>query len=337
MDRVLVTGGTGYIARWCIAQLMEQGYPVRTTVREAAAEHDVRAAIAEAGVDGDLSFEVADLCDDGGWEAAVSGCRYVIHPASPFGRSGSSDIAAMVAGARGGSLRVLAASMAAGVERVVVTSAANTSSPTAYTTPGITDETLWTDETVPGLDAYRVSKTIAEKACWAAIAESNGETTLTTVLPGAVLGPVLGSDRFGSVEVIGRLLRGEQDWLPRIALEVVDVRDVAALHLLTMTSEEAAGERFLATGQLILIPEIATILRDELGEAGARIPTRYLSDAEVEELATTRAEVQAIVPGLGRQHRHTTAKAERMFGWKPRSARDVVVDCARSLIAHGAT
>jgi dihydroflavonol-4-reductase len=330
---VLVTGGTGFVARWCIVRLLEQGYDVRTTVRSAAREQIVRSAIGEAVDAGErLAVVQADLTSDEGWADAVAGCRYVLHPASPLGGSAPGS---MIAAARDGAVRVLEFAAEAGVERVVMTSAANASSPTSYREPGMTDETLWTIPDAPGLDEYRRSKTLAEQAAWAFIEARHGPMTLTTILPGAVFGPILGTDKLGSVQVIGRLLRGDMPRVPRIGLEVVDVRDIADIHLSAMGSPAAGGQRFLATGELVWMPDVARLLRDELGEAAARVPTKSVPDAIVRMLARRRPELRGVLPGLGRRNQHSTAKAQQMLAWQPRPAREAVLDCARSLISHG--
>jgi dihydroflavonol-4-reductase len=334
---VLVTGGTGFVARWCIVRLLEAGYDVRATVRGAAKEDVVRAAVREA-IDpgGRLTFVVADLTADAGWEAVMAGCRFVLHPASPLGGGRPADADALLVPARDGALRVLRAASAAGVERVVMTSAANAASPPSYREDGVTDETLWTDPDAPGLDAYRRSKTVAERAAWAFVEQAGGTMTLTTILPGAVFGPILGADNLGSVQVIGRLLRGEMRRTPRIGLEVVDVRDIADIHLQAMSAPAAAGQRFLATGELMWMPDIARLLRAQLGADAAKVPTKSVPDAVVRLLARRRPELRGIVPGLGRRNRHTTAKAQRLLGWTPRPGGEAVVVCARSLIAHEA-
>jgi dihydroflavonol-4-reductase len=231
---------------------------------------------------------------------------------------------------------VLRAATAAGVKRVVMTSAANTASPSSYRDEGVSDETVWTDPEVPGLPAYRRSKTLAERAAWAFMETAGGSTTLATVLPGAVFGPILDTDNHGSVQVVGRLLQGKMRGIPRIGLEVVDVRDVADVHIRAMTEPRAAGERFLATGEFIWMAEVAGVLRERLGADAARVPTRTIPDAIVRLVALFDPELRAITPGLGRRSRHTTAKAERLLGWKPRPAADTITDCARSLLANGA-
>ena len=213
---------------------------------------------------------------------------------------------------------MLRAATVAGVERVVMTSAANTASPSSYTDDSVTDESLWTDGNDTELPAYRRSKTLAERAAWDFVADSDTATTLTTILPGAVFGPILTSDNLGSVEVIGRMLRGEMPGTPRIGLEVVDVRDVVDIHLRAMTTPAAAGERFLATGEFMWMGDIARVLRANLGDDASKVPTEEIPDDVIRALAESSAELRGIMPGLGRKNRHTTAKAEAVLGWTPR-------------------
>jgi dihydroflavonol-4-reductase len=331
-DQVLVTGGTGFVARWCIAQLLDHGYSVRTTVRDLSRSDLVRAAIGQVTDTSRLSFVGCDLTSDVGWADAVDDCRFVLHPASPLGSKG--EPGALIAAARDGSVRVLAAASSAGAERVVLTSAANAASPTSYRVPGVTDETLWTDPEAAGIDEYRRSKTLAELAAWAYVGDHPDSTTLTTILPGAVFGPILGTDNLGTVQVIGRLVRGEMDRVPRIGFEVVDVRDIADIHIRAMTTPAAAGQRFLATGELMWLPDVARTLRHALGADGSRVPTRSVPDVAVRLLAKRRKELGAVLPALGRRNVHSTAKAKELLGWVPRSGTDVVVDCARSLVEN---
>lgn len=330
---VLVTGGTGYVARACIAALLAQGYQVRTTLRDLGKAAAVRAAVEGAARDGGrLDFVVADLLADAGWDAAVQGCSHVLHVASPLGATGASE-QQMIDTAREGTLRVLAASVRQGVDRVVMTSAANASSPTSYEEDSITDETLWTDPDAPGLLPYRRSKTLAELAAWDFMQRAGGSTTFTTVLPGAVFGPVLSTENLNSVQVIGQMLRGQMPGLPRIGFEIVDVRDLADLHLRAMLSPAAAGERFLATGEFLWMTEIADTLRSSLGADAAKVPAAELSDEQVRQIAQVQPMFREIAIALGRKNRHSTDKARRLLGWLPRPARETVADCGRSLLA----
>jgi len=334
-ELVLVTGGSGYVAGWCIAELLRRGYDVRTTVRDPGREQAVADAVSSvADPAGRLSFAVADLTADDGWDAALKGVDYVLHVASPLG-GGTAD--AMIAAARDGTLRVLRAAVAAGAKRVVMTSAANAASPSSYATEGVTDETLWTDADDPALIPYRRSKTLAERAAWDFMSGVTGRTELVTVLPGAVFGTILATSTIGSVAIIGRMVSGTMRGIPRIGLEIVDVRDLADVHIRAMTSPDAAGQRFLATGEFMWMAEMARVLRDGLGADGRRVSTRQVPDVVVRFAARfTDRSLREITPALGRRNRHTTEKARRLLGWSPRPARETVLDCARSLIAYGA-
>jgi nucleoside-diphosphate-sugar epimerase len=335
-ETVLVTGGTGYVAGWCIAELLKRGYDVRTTVRDESKQDLVRRAVATEVEPGErLSFAIADLTGDAGWAAAMDGCDYVLHVASPMGADDpkDKDPEALLVPARDGTLRVLRAATAAGVKRVVMTSAANAASPSSYKDEGVSDETLWTDPADPGLPAYRRSKTAAERAAWDFMASQDGPTTLTTILPGAVFGPILTPTTLHSVQIIGRLVKG-MPGTPRIGFEVVDVRDLVDVHIRAMTSPEAAGQRFLATGEFMWMSDAARALRDGLGDDGSKVPTRTLPDFVVRVSAVFDSSLREIMPALGRRHRHSTAKAERLLGWHARPAAETVVACGKSLIAH---
>src|SRR5262249_36434217 len=183
-EAVLVTGGNGYVAGWCIVELLKRGYQVRTTIRNLSKEPAVRNSIAAADTS-NLTFFAADLTKDDGWEAATAGCDYALHVASPLGMNNSRNPNDLIIPARDGAMRVWRAAVAAGVKRVVMTSAANAASPSSYAEDGVTDETLWTDSNDPTLIPYRRSKTLAEKAAWEFMKTVEGNTTLTTILPGA--------------------------------------------------------------------------------------------------------------------------------------------------------
>ncbi|MEU6848577.1 NAD-dependent epimerase/dehydratase family protein [Actinacidiphila alni] len=342
-ETVLVTGGSGYIGGWTVAELLSRGYRVRTTVRTRAKEQAVTEAVSTV-VDpaGRLEFAVADLTADAGWEAAVAGVDYVLHVAAPLGVTGGAGAGnnpdALVAPARDGALRVLRAATAAGVRRVVMTSAANAASPSSYATEGVTDETLWTDPDDPALIPYRRAKTLAEMAAWDFMDTYRGPTEFTTVLPGAVFGPVLTADTSGSVGIIARMLSGAMPGVPRIGLEIVDVRDLVDLHLRAMTSPAAAGERFLGTGEFAWMADMARILREGLGDAGRRVPTRQLPDVAVRLAARFRdPALREITPALGRRNRHTTAKAESLLAWHRRPLPETLLTCATSLLTHQPT
>jgi len=333
-ERVLVTGGSGYVAGYCIVALLERGYSVRATLRSAAKEAEVRASVAAVVDPGDrLSFVVADLDADAGWDAAVSGCRYVLHVASPLGQTQVADEELMRT-ARDGTLRVLRSAVAAGVERVVMTSSTAASTPLRVDEVG--DEETWTSDSDPVLNGYRRSKIASERAAWELMRGSPGSTTLTTILPGAIFGPVLSTVNLGSVQFIERLLRGQLPGVPRLGFCVVDVRDLADLHLRAMVSPKAAGERFIAVSDYLWMDDIAQALRSALGTRGEKVPKRRLPDFVLRLLAWVSPQTRALVPLLGRRQLFSAAKAQRMLGFSPRKSVTTVVDCARSLLDHEA-
>jgi Nucleoside-diphosphate-sugar epimerases len=334
-ERVLVTGGTGFLAGWAIVALLQRGYQVRTTVRSTSREQVVREAVATQIDPGDrLEFAIADLTSPDGWADAVAGCDYVLHVASPLGADDPDDPDVLIVPAREGVLNVLRAASAAGVQRVVMTSAANTASPAAYSEEGTFDETTWTVDD-PSFPAYRRSKTIAEQAAWDFMADYNGPMTLTTVLPGAVFGPILSPAALGPLNIIQRLVKGAMPGVPRIGFEVVDVRDEIELHILAMTAPEAAGQRFLGTGEFMWMKDMAIAVKNGLGEVGARVKTRQLPDVAVRLAAVTDAGIKQILPGLGRRTLHSNDKARRVLGWQPRSGAETVVASAQSLVHWG--
>jgi dihydroflavonol-4-reductase len=333
-ETVLVTGGTGFVGGWCIAELLKRGYDVRTTVRSLAKADGVRAAVATEVDPGErLGFAAADLSDDAGWAAAMAGCDYVLHVASPLGRENAPE-EALIGPARDGAVRVLRAAREAGVKRVVMTSSTAACAPPTTTKESLTDETLWTDP-ADDLTGYRRSKVLAERAAWDFMAGYEGPTELTTVLPSAVFGPILIADGVGSVMVIGRLMNGKMVGNPRLGFSVVDVRDLAIAHILAMTAPEAAGERFIAAGDYMWMAEISQTLRARLGDAAAKVPTRRLPDVVLKLAALRDPSVAQITPGLGRKIAFSSAKAQQVLGWRPRPATDTVVDCAASLLAFG--
>ncbi len=315
MKTVLVTGGSGFLGSWCVIELLRHGYSVRTTVRDLSREPEVRAAIAsEVDAADRLSVLAADLRSDEGWEQAVDGCDYVLHVASPFPPVQPKDPDELIVPAREGTLRVLKASLDAGVERVVVTSSiAAITGGLGPSSPPLTEDD-WSDPDNPRLTPYARSKTIAERAAWDFVRERGETEKLAVVNPGAILGPVLSADRSYSIELIERLLKG-MPGAPRIGFSFVDVRDVADLQIRAMTAPEAGGERFVAVESFQWMEEVAEVLRDRLGEAAAKVPKRTVPNLLVRAMAIFDPGIRSIV-GPARQE---DGAVERE-GQKPSSA-----------------
>ena len=219
------------------------------------------------------------------------------------------------------------------MQRVVLTSSVAAASRNAKLVESVSDETVWTDLNDPGVSAYARSKTLAERMAWDLITSSGGATTLVTVNPSVVLGPVLSGDYSASVQVVERLLSGTVPGIPRLGFNFVDVRDVADLHIRAMTAPEAAGQRFIAAGTFGWMADLAILLRARLGDAANKVPTRRVPDFLVRLAALFNKELRAAVPRLGQKRDFTSAKAQATLGWRPRPLEETVLDCARSLIA----
>jgi dihydroflavonol-4-reductase len=333
---VLVTGGTGFLGAWCAAELVRRGYDVRTTVRDLRRADDVRASFAAAGVEaGDrLSFAAADLNRDDGWAEAVAGCDYVLHVASPFPPTQPKDPDELIVPARDGALRVLGASLDAGVKRVVMTSSVAAVRHGRAPSSEPYDEADWTDPEDARRTPYVRSKTIAERAAWEHVRARGAENRLAVVNPGAIIGPVLSDDRSFSLQVIERLLNG-MPAMPRLGFVLVDVRDVADLHIRAMTAPAAGGERFLAVDRFLWMKDVAQILRERLGAGAGKVPTRVAPDLLIRAMGLFDPSIRTIVSDLGESPSYTADKAKTTLGWEPRPIDDSIADTAQSLLERG--
>jgi len=337
MTKVLVTGGSGFLGGHCVLKLVHAGYSVRVTVRSMRKADEAKAMLAAAGVPSghDVEFVQADLTKDDGWQAATAGCEYVLHVASPFPSSVPSDENEIIVPAREGTLRVLRAARDAGVRRVVVTSSFAAVGYGADARRAPYDETDWTDPALPN-PAYIRSKVVAERAAWDFIHTEGGDLELSVVNPVGIFGPVLGGDYSTSIGIVKAMLDGTMPGLPDISFGVVDVRDVADLHLMAMVDPAAKGERFIAVaGPAMSMTEVAFVLRSHLGEAAARVPVKRLPSWQVRLAAIFSARARQLVPNLGKKRESTSEKARRLLGWEPRPNEDAIVSTAESLIRLG--
>jgi nucleoside-diphosphate-sugar epimerase len=338
MSKVLVTGGSGFIGSHCLLQLLAAGHEVRTTVRNLSREADVRAMLKQGGAEPGwrLTCFAADLEQDAGWADAVAGCDYVLHVASPFPQTVPKDANELIVPAREGALRVLRAARDAGVKRVVLTSSF---AAIGYGHPPQSapfDETSWTNPNAAGVQPYVQSKALAERAAWDFIAKEGGNLELAVVNPVGVFGPVLGPDYSTSILLVQKLLDGAMPGCPRMQFGIVDVRDVADLHLRAMTDPAAKGERFLAVaGDFMSMVDIAKVLRERMGAAAKRVPQRQLPNWLVRVVSLFDPAVKQILPELGKTKNATNAKAKRLLGWKPRTNDDAVAATGESLVRLG--
>ncbi len=330
---IAVTGIGGFLGRRVAARLLQAGYEVRGTLRSLKKAASIEAAIrsAEGAGGGKLSFVVADLLSDEGWDAAFSGVTDVIHTASPFPSSVPKDENDLILPAQQGTLRVLRAARDAGVRRVVLTSSIAAVSYGPGRAPFT--ETDWTDVDGPLATPYYKSKTLAERAAWDFARENDLE--LVVVNPGMILGPILGAETGTSVGVVQSLMKGRYPAMPDFSVPVVDVRDAAEAHVLAMTTAGAAGERFIIAGKALSIRDIANVLKRDFPAYGKKLPKFVLPNWLARLAARFDPGLKLIAGELGRDARISNEKARRVLGWKPRSEDEAIRASAESLIAAG--
>lgn len=332
-DQVLVSGGSGYIAGFLIRQLVAEGWMVHTTVRSLAKEAAVRQLLA---LDNSrVKFFAADLNADAGWAEAMQGCSHVAHLASPLPAGVPKDADELIRPARDGALRALRAARAAGVKRFVMTSSVAAIAYGRGRGVHHFTEADWTDLSKPGLTPYVQSKTVAERAARDWMAAEGAGMEYCSICPSVVLGPVWSRDYSSSVVIVKKLLDGSMGVLPDFGFGVVDVRDVADLHMRALKAPGMAGERFIASGRFIKLREVADILRDQLGPQAHRVSTRNVPDWLVRVLAKFNPLAKAVVGELGSVRNQDASHAKAVLGWATRPIEQSIVDCARSLLELG--
>ena len=337
--RVLVTGGSGFLGAYCIIELLNGGYQVNTTIRSLAKAPSVKVTLKAGGISESLlesvSFFAADLNADQGWTQAISGCTYILHTASPFPASLPTNEDEVIRPAREGSLRVLKAAKAAGVKRVVLTSSF---AAIAYGHPPQSNpftEKDWTITTNPSVTPYEKSKALAERAAWDFI-HSNPDLEMSVVNPVGILGPVIDKNLSTSTMLIQRLLNGTVPGCANLEFGLVDVRDVASLHVLAMTASAAAGERFIGCSPPNMsVQELAITLKTRVPDIAKRTKTRLLPDWLIRLVALFDKEIASHAPMLSKKLEATNEKAEKVLGWKPRSKEDAIVATAESMFKLG--
>ena len=330
---VLVSGGSGYIAGFLIRQLLAAGWTVHTTVRSRAREAAVRELLQ---VDNSrLTFFAADLNADAGWAEAMAGCSHAAHVASPLPAGVPKDADELIVPARDGALRALRAARAAGVKRFVMTSSVAAIAYGRGRGVHHFTEADWTDLSQPGLTPYIQSKAIAERAARDWMAKEGGDLEYVSICPSVVLGPVWSRDHSASVMVVRKLLDGSLGACPDIGFGVVDVRDVADLHVRALTAPGIAGERFIASGRFMKLREVAEVLRAQLGADARKVTTRSVPDWLVRVAARFNPLARAVVGELGSTRHQSAAHARAVLGWQTRPVEESIVDTARSLLALG--
>jgi dihydroflavonol-4-reductase len=334
---VLITGISGFIAKHCAVEMLKAGYGVRGTVRSLSRGGEVKGSLAKHADVSRLEFAQADLESDAGWREAVTGCAHVLHVASPFPAKQPRDEQELIRPAVEGTLRVLrAAAGAAGVERFVQTSsmvAVMYGYPHDRVAPFT--EADWTRVEDPGVTAYGKSKTLAERAAREFMQQQKPSLHYSSVNPGLVLGPALDRDIGTSAEIIQMFLRGKYPGAPRMAIPVVDVRDVARMHRLAVEVEAPSGGRYLGVADSLWLIEIAAAIRERLGPAARKAPTWVLPDWAVKLAGIFDPAARLAVPDLGKQMRVDNSLTRHTLGMEFIPAPEAAAAMAQSLVDLG--
>jgi dihydroflavonol-4-reductase len=331
-ETILLTGVSGFIAKHVALKLLKAGYDVRGTVRRLDRGDEVRAAVAPflGEKAGSLSFVQADLESDSGWTEAMAGVSAVLHTASPFPIAPPKDPQDLIRPAVDGTRRVLEAAAVAGIKRVVLTSSV---AAVVDLSKGehLHDEMDWCDPSKDSATPYEKSKTLAERAAWE-IAKARG-LALTTINPGFVLGPPLDEHYGSSLGLVERFLKGKDPMVPPMGLAIVDVRDVAEMHLRALQHPETAGKRYIASAGAMAFVDMARTLKSAWPTR--RIPTREAPKAVIRVLALFDASIRTILPRLGHMDRLSNARAVREMGMEFIAPKAALMAAAEWLVKHG--
>ncbi len=323
---VLVTGVSGYLGLHVAKALLEQGHGVRGTIRSGSKEVVVREALGPAS--DRLSLAVCDLTGDEGWAEAFQGVDALIHVASPFILREPKDEQEYLRPAVDGTLRVMRFARDTGVTNAVVTSTYLTMAGHMFAgTFGPDDHTPMDD---PSINAYIRSKVAAEEALWDFVGVEAPDMEVSTIHPGAILGPPLGLDTAGtSVSTIKGMITGSVPGIPPISVPMVDVRDVALAHVAALESKVANRQRFAACHpEPIRYLEVAKIFR----AAGyIKVPSREIPEALIRVLAPINRELRSMKAFLGKSVYADTSNTTDSLHWKPRPIEQTVLDTASVL------
>lgn len=331
IQKVLVTGVSGFVGQHCAVELLKKGYWVKGSVRSLSKEVEVRKGLSKA-VDSldNLEFCELNLSKDDGWEEAMKDCDYVLHVASPYFVKEPKDENEMIKPAVEGTLRALKAAKKAGVKRVVVTSSlvAMMGGKEGEIT---LDHNSWTDMGAGNVSAYMKSKTAAEKSAWDFIGNQEGEKLeLAVVNPGPIYGPTLTGNLSGeSMKMFEQLITGKMPMLPKASISMSDVRDIAKVHVLAMETPEASGKRFITTtDKTYAFSDLAKIL---YANGYDKVSTKEAPTVLLKFMSLFNSEIKGMLPFIGNVINADNRQTKKVLNWSPISIEKTVLDTAASV------
>ena len=332
MEKVLVTGATGFIGLHCIKQLLDRGYSVNGTLRSLDRQAEVIDSLERNNTPTrHLSLFEVDLNRDSGWNSAIRDCNYVLHVASPFVLT-DEDEDFFVKPAVEGVQRALKFSKKHNVKKVILTSSFAAIHETLNDRQESFNEEDWSNPNKPGISFYAKSKTMAELAAWEFMEMENPDFSLAVINPVLVMGPSLTKDIGTSNSLVKNMINGSVPGTPKIHIGIVDVRDVASVHILAMESSSADGERIIVSEKELWVHEVAAILRD----AGFnKTPKVVFPKWLMKIVALFRKDLALMIPMIGKRRDVSSSKARELLGWKPIKAELSIIDTAQQLKDFG--
>ena len=336
---VTLTGASGFIARHILVRLLDRGYRVRATLRDAGKGAQIFEEISPFLTSPEdararLEFVSLDLEADEGWDSALSGSDALIHTASPFPLEMPKEEMDLIRPAVDGTKRALGAATKAGVRRVILTSsfAAIMGEAGKSGAKPLTEDD-WTDPEKDNISAYNKSKTLAERAAWSHVETVDPAMQLTTICPSLVMGAPLGASMGTSMDVVQRILKRKDPMLAHVGISLVDVGDVAEAHLRALDMPESIGKRIMMAGEFLWFHEMVETLKMRFPDR--KFVTRIAPNWMVRLLARFDGSIRTILPMLGKTLRTDARRARELLGIEFRDTRDSLEDAAHALIRMG--
>lgn len=336
---VLVTGASGFIAKHIILQLLNQGYDVVGSLRSPKRGDEVIKAVTPhlneaTDLEKRLRFVTLDLSSDDGWADAMTGVDALLHTASPFPLNQPKNADDIIRPAVDGTLRALKSAHQAGITRVVLTSSV---AAIAYghqkNASREFDHTDWTPLDQGYISPYTRSKTMAEMAAWDFVKNAAPEMELTTVNPALVVGAPLDEHYGASQSLIERLLKASDPMLPKMAMGLVDVLDIAAMHVRALDHPASIGERLPGSAEVLRFKGMAEIVKQAYPDR--KTVTREAPSFVIRLASMIDKSLQQVVPELGRDFQLSSRNSVEKLEMKLRPAKKALLDSAEAIIGHG--
>ena len=337
INKVLLTGISGWIAKHTAIELLNAGYEVLGTIRNKNLVDQTKQTISKYASTEKLSFVELDLLKDDGWNEAAKGCRYIFHIASPFPMKVSSNRENLLPVAVDGTLRVLNAGLNAGVEQIIKTSSivAMFRKPNR-TNPYSFGENDWSDENwIEGVSDYFLSKTKAEKAAWRLMESKGLKNKLTTINPGGVFGDALDKKGGTSIEYIRQFMKGKFPGAPKFAVLISDVKDIAKAHVACIGNNKVGGRRLIVGKDVKRLVELSQLIAEAMPEYKKKLPTKELPNLMVKLISYIDSSAKTMIPDLGIMMQTDTSYAEEILGFKFKPAKGCISENAKSVVRLG--